>query len=213
MFTGIIKTIGHVIKIESINSNVRLAVDVNKDFCKHTKIGDSVSINGVCLTAVNKNVKDENNYSLFFDVVKETIDKSNIGLIKERDQVNIETPMMMNDGFDGHIVQGHVDTTGRIICNSNVKGNWELQVLVEKKFLRYCIEKGSIAIDGISLTIANIIKDFDKNFGMIKVAIIPHTLENTNLKFRSVNEEVNLEFDFFGKYIDKILKARMDRDE
>jgi len=210
MFTGIVKTLGHIIRVETINSSIRLVVNVKKDVCMHTKIGDSVSINGVCLTAVDKNVIDENNFSLFFDVVKETIDKSNMSLMSESDRVNVETPMMMNDGFDGHIVQGHVDTTGRIINNSNKNGNWELKVLVEKKFLKFCIEKGSIAIDGISLTIANINQNFDKNLGLISIAIIPHTLENTNLKFRKVNDEVNIEFDFFGKYIEKFLKARMD---
>ena len=137
------------------------------------------------MTAVKKN---EKNNSIFFDVVEETINKTNLDTIKLKEKVNLETPLKMSDGLDGHIVQGHVDTTGVILNNNLVDDNWLLNVKIKKKWLKYCILKGSIAIDGISLTISGINEDYDDYFGTISISIIPHTLEHTNLKYKKNND-------------------------
>ena len=126
--------------------------------------------------------------------------------------VNIETPLKLSDGLDGHIVQGHIDTIGEIVNNELIGDSWLLEVKIDKKWLKYCINKGSIAIDGISLTIAKVNDNYDNKFGSVSMSIIPHTLENTNLKFKTKNDTVNIETDFFGKYVEKFLNPRMDKN-
>ena len=110
--------------------------------------------------------------------------------------------------MDGHIVQGHVDSTGVIISNNLVDDSWLLKIKINKKWLKYCILKGSIAIDGISLTISNIDEDYDDTNGAISISIIPHTLEHTNLKYKKYDDLVNIETDFFAKYIEKLLPKK-----
>jgi len=205
MFTGIIKSLGEIKDITLNNNILKIMISSNKNLYNSTNIGDSVSVNGVCLTAVKKN---EKNNSIFFDVVKETINKTNLDTIKLKEKVNLETPLKMSDGLDGHIVQGHVDTTGVILNNNLVDDNWLLNVKIKKKWLKYCILKGSIAIDGISLTISGINEDYDDYFGTISISIIPHTLEHTNLKYKKNNDIVNIETDFFAKYIEKLLPIK-----
>ncbi len=205
MFTGIIKSLGEIKDITLNNNILKIMISSNKNLYNSTNIGDSVSVNGVCLTAVKKN---EKNNSIFFDVVEETINKTNLDTIKLKEKVNLETPLKMSDGLDGHIVQGHVDTTGVILNNNLVDDNWLLNVKIKKKWLKYCILKGSIAIDGISLTISGINEDYDDYFGTISISIIPHTLEHTNLKYKKNNDIVNIETDFFAKYIEKLLPIK-----
>tara|TARA_A100001015_G_C14997060_1_gene716660 strand:+ start:784 stop:1404 length:621 start_codon:yes stop_codon:yes gene_type:complete len=205
MFTGIIKSLGEIKDITLNNNILKIMISSNKNLYNSTNIGDSVSVNGVCLTAVKKN---EKNNSIFFDVVEETINKTNLDTIKLKEKVNLETPLKMSDGLDGHIVQGHVDTTGVILNNNLVDDNWLLNVKIKKKWLKYCILKGSIAIDGISLTISGINEDYNDYFGTISISIIPHTLEHTNLKYKKNNDIVNIETDFFAKYIEKLLPIK-----
>jgi len=222
MFTGIIKSLGTIYKAEEHDAPLRLQICASKDIFDTTNIGDSVSVNGVCLTAVHK-VKDRpptmtlqakrNINILFFDVVDETLQKTNFKLLKKLEKVNLETPLKMSDGLDGHIVQGHVDTVGQIISNKLIDDNWLLEVKIDKKWLKYCIHKGSIAIDGISLTIAKINDNYDDKCGSIFMSIIPHTLENTNLKFKTKDDTINIETDFFGKYVEKFLQPRMEANE
>ena len=205
MFTGIIKSVGEVKDIIKDDEILKIKISSSENIINSTKIGDSVSVNGTCLTAVEKNIQ---NHIISFDVVGETISKTNLDYLQNNEKVNLETPLKIIDGLDGHIVQGHVDTTALILRNEQVKDNWLLEVKIDKKWLKYCILKGSIAIDGISLTIANINDNYDNNNGSISVSIIPHTLENTNLKFKKCNDKVNIETDFFAKYIEKLLPKK-----
>jgi len=215
MFTGIIKSLGEVIGAKRIGSKLlNFEVEVRVDIWNETSIGDSIAVNGVCLTVKSKKVPPFAERSSFiFDVVDETLDKTNLGSIKLQEIVNIETPLKLSDGLDGHIVQGHIDTVGQIISNELIDDNWSLEIKIDKKWLKYCINKGSIAIDGISLTIAKINDNYDDKCGSISMSIIPHTLENTNLKFKTKNDTVNIEIDFFGKYVENFLKPRMDTNE
>ena len=212
MFTGIIRSLGEVYGFSSRKSKVlTFEVKVRADIWNKTNVGDSIAINGVCLTVKSKEsiaIKDSS--SFIFDIVNETLNKTNLGSIKLQETLNVETPLKLSDGLDGHIVQGHVDTVGVIIANKLIDNNWLLEVKIDKKWLKYCIKKGSITIDGISLTIANINDNYDDKCGSICMSIIPHTLENTNLKFKKINDTVNIETDFFGKYVEKFLKPRMD---
>ena len=205
MFTGIIKSVGEVKDIIKDDEILKIKISSSENIFNSTQIGDSVSVNGTCLTAVEKNIQ---NHIISFDVVGETISKTNLDYLQNNEKVNLETPLKIIDGLDGHIVQGHVDTTALILRNEQVKDNWLLKVKIDKKWLKYCILKGSIAIDGISLTIANINENYDNNYGSISVSIIPHTLENTNLKFKKCNDKVNIETDFFAKYIEKLLPKK-----
>ncbi len=209
MFTGIIKSVGEVKDIIKDDEILKIKISSSENIFNSTQIGDSVSVNGTCLTAVEKNIQ---NHIISFDVVGETISKTNLDYLQNNEKVNLETPLKIIDGLDGHIVQGHVDTTALILRNEQVKDNWLLKVKIDKKWLKYCILKGSIAIDGISLTIADINENYDNNYGSISVSIIPHTLENTNLKFKKCNDKVNIETDFFAKYIEKLLPKK-DWDE
>jgi len=202
MFTGIIKSLGEIKNIEINHKILKLVISSTESLYVTTNIGDSVSVNGVCLTAVKK---DEKQNLIYFDVVKETLEKTNLDSLKIDDKVNLESPLKMSDGLDGHIVQGHIDSTGIILSNNLEDESWLLKVKINKKWLKYCILKGSIAIDGISLTISNIDQDYDDIHGAISISIIPHTLEHTNLKYKKCNDLVNIETDFFAKYIEKLL--------
>ena len=209
MFTGIIKSLGTINNVQKNEFQLKLEICASKDIFDTTNIGDSVSVNGVCLTAINK-VKDKN--ILFFDVVDETLQKTNFKLLKKIEKVNLETPLKMSDGLDGHIVQGHIDTVGIIINNELIDENWLLEIKIDKKWMKYCILKGSIAIDGISLTIAKINEEYDDKYGSISISIIPHTLEKTNLQFKNRKDTVNIETDFFAKYIEKLLPKKEENE-
>ena len=209
MFTGIIKSLGEIKNIEINHKILKLVISSTESLYVTTNIGDSVSVNGVCLTAVKK---DEKQNLIYFDVVKETMKKTNLDSLKIDDKVNLESPLKMSDGLDGHIVQGHIDSTGIILSNNLEDESWLLKVKINKKWLKYCILKGSIAIDGISLTISNIDQDYDDIHGAISISIIPHTLEHTNLKYKKCNDLVNIETDFFAKYIEKLL-PKEEKDE
>ena len=213
MFTGIIETTGIIRKINKNNSGILLEILISskykEQYSNNSKIGDSIAVNGTCLTLVEKYDVDSK-LCLSFDVIRETLSKTNLGKLNQLDRVNLETPLKIGDGLDGHIVQGHIDTTGSIVYNSMHDNNWKLEVLIDKKWLKYCISKGSIAIDGISLTIANINDNFDPIQGSFSLAIIPLTLEKTNLKYKKITDTVNIEFDFFGKYIERLLEPRLD---
>lgn len=205
MFTGIIKSIGSIDNIVREKSMIKLEVRVSDEIFITTNIGDSVAINGTCLTAIKKNSSKK---ILFFDIVDETLKKTNLKYIKKLDSVNLETPLKLSDGLDGHIVQGHVDTTGKILKNEYSNDDWLLEVKIDKRWMKYCVLKGSIAIDGISLTIAKINDNYNDSYGSITMSIIPHTLKNTNLQYKNKKDTVNIETDFFAKYIEKLLPKK-----
>ena len=211
MFTGIVESLGVIDNIEKTELGLVFSISSNKEVFNKVNIGDSVSINGTCLTLTKK----ENSQNvLFFDIINETLDKTNLDSLKKTQEVNLETSLKFGDGLDGHIVQGHIDSIGLIVNNQLIgDDNWLLEVKIEKKWIKYCILKGSIAIDGISLTISAINDNYDSKYGSISMSIIPHTLENTNLKFKNQNDTVNIETDFFGKYIENFLKPRLEANE
>lgn len=192
MFTGIIETLARVEKIEREQTNIHFTF--SSAITQELKIDQSVSHNGVCLTIVKI---DGNNYTV--TAIDETLKRTNLGELNTGDMVNIERCMPANGRFDGHIVQGHVDTTA--ICKevNNLGGSWEFVFEHEKSKQNLTVEKGSITINGTSLTV---VKSGDTFFS---VHIIPYTFENTNFKNIKAGTKVNLEFDIVGKYVARLL--------
>lgn len=193
MFTGIIKDLGKITFIRRVKGGMEIGIKSNLKLVE----GDSVSVNGICLT-----VKSEKNNSFFFDISAETLKRSNIGKIRIGEVVNLEPAVTVNDTLSGHIVQGHIDGTGKIKAIKKMGGNLIFEILISKELMDFIVEKGSIAIDGTSLTVAYLRKTF------IGIAIIPYTYENTNLKNRRTGDMVNIETDIIGKYVKKFMEAR-----
>jgi riboflavin synthase len=192
MFTGIIKNIGVIKELTKKNNGYFLSVISNLNFTKKD-IGTSISCSGVCLT-LTKIKKNNKKNELFFYLSKHTILTSAYKYLKSGDIINLEKSMKYGDEFAGHFVQGHVDTTIKVLnINTNNSKSWTIFFNMPKKFKKFLIEKGSIAINGVSLTIAEI---FANKF---KVVIIPHTLQNTNLLKLQKNNYVNVEIDLIAK--------------
>lgn len=189
MFTGIIEEVG---KIKQVNPT-SLEIEA-KTVLEDTKIGDSISVNGVCLTVTNKN-----NDSFTADVMPETLRRSSLGDLKRGSHINLERAMPANGRFGGHIVSGHIDGIGTVSA-INKEGNAHLiKIKAGPDLLKYIVSKGSIAIDGISLTVADVT---DSDF---TVSIIPHTGSETTLLNKQIGEQVNLENDVLSKYVEKLL--------
>jgi len=195
MFTGIIEELG---KIKSIKESKDFyEVSITSKFSNEIKIGDSIAINGVCLTAT---YADEHIFNV--NIIRETLNKSSLNNLEDKVLVNLERAMAIQSRLDGHIVQGHVESVGKILGKDYLDKQTDFTIELNEKYLKYCIKKGSIAIDGISLTIADIVDN------KIIVAIIPHTLENTTLKFKEIGDIVNIETDMFAKYVENILAIK-----
>ena len=192
MFTGIIEELGEVKKLEREGENLHLTVESN--FTNELKIDQSVAHNGVCLTVVSI---DQNEYVV--TAIKETLDKSNLSTLAVGDLVNLERCMKIGDRVDGHMVYGHVDSTGVCKGKENQNGSTLFTFTFEDEFKNLIVEKGSVCLNGISLTVFNV------NGNEFSVAIIPYTIEHTNLKNIGEDDEINLEFDIFGKYLDKYI--------
>ena len=192
MFTGIIEELAKIEHVQELDDFY--TVKISSIFSDEIKVGDSIAVNGVCLTAT-----DVSNTSFTVDIIKETLNKSSLRNLNNQSYVNLERSMKVSSRIDGHIVQGHVESTSNIINIESFNNQTNFTIEVDQNYLKYCIKKGSIALDGISLTIAEIT---DNN---ITVAIIPYTLENTILKFKEIGDLVNLETDMFAKYIENIL--------
>ncbi len=193
MFTGIIEKIGKIVDLKKDKEN--LHITVKSDISSELKIDQSLSHDGICLTVI-----DINNGTHTVTAIKETIDKSNIGQLKINDTINLERAMQLNARLDGHIVQGHVDQVGKCTDIKEVEGSWVFTFSYDNKLNNLTIEKGSITVNGVSLTVV----DSKKN--SFSVAIIPFTYENTNFNKIKVNDYVNLEFDVIGKYVAKLLQ-------
>ena len=191
MFTGIIETLGIIKDIEKEGDNLHLTV--SSSITNELKIDQSVAHNGVCLTVVAIN-KDE--YTV--TAIKETILKTNLSEWKVGDFVNLERAMKLGDRLDGHIVQGHVDQTGECISIEEANGSWYFTFKYDRKLSNITIEKGSITINGVSLTVLN------SKEHQFSVAIIPYTYEHTNFNSFSVGTNINLEFDVVGKYVARL---------
>jgi riboflavin synthase len=199
MFTGIIETIGIVKDIQQDQENMHLTIETK--ITNELKIDQSVAHNGICLTVVN--IKDT-----FYTVtaIKETIEKTTIGNWKINDSINLERAMIIGSRLDGHIVQGHVDQVG--VCKEikEADGSWYFTFEYDKSLSNITIEKGSITINGTSLTVVN------SQLNSFSVAIIPYTYENTNFSRLKVGDSVNLEFDVIGKYVKRLAELRMVAD-
>jgi riboflavin synthase len=187
MFTGIVEELGRVRARDGQRFEIEAAV-----ILEDAKIGDSVSHNGVCLTVI-----DIGPGWYAVDAVEETLKRSNLGDLQPGDPVNLERPVRVNDRLGGHIVQGHVDGVGEIVRPAP-----ELQVRATPDVLRYVIEKGSITVDGCSLTVVDVLDDG------FTVAVIPHTADVTTLGLKGAGDKVNLEVDMVAKYIEKIVMER-----
>ena len=187
MFTGIVEELGSVKACLRQGMVYRLAIECSK-VLEATRIGDSIAVNGVCLTvtSIEKPV-------IFFDVMAETARSTNIGSLRAAEKVNLERSLKVGDRVSGHFVLGHVDCEGVIRSKGYVRDNLAFEISVKPGFLKYAVPKGSIAIDGISLTIS------EKRSGTVSVYIIPHTLKNTTLGFKGPSDRVNIEFDMLAK--------------
>jgi len=192
MFTGIIKGLGNIVRFDKKTTNrsaAKMEIKLGK-IAKGLKIGDSVAINGVCLTAVNvsKDIAE-------FEMVGETIKKTNLGSLKSGNKVNIERSLKVGERLEGHFVLGHVDGVGIISKMEKQPNQIKIWTKVPKELSKYIIKKGSVTIDGISLTVVDVLKD------QFSVSIIPHTMKITNLSYKKVGDKVNIETDILGKYI------------
>lgn len=193
MFSGIIEDLGKIVAIRSLDGG--LEFDISWSKTEELGIDDSISINGVCQTVVKKS---DDIFTV--QAIEETLRKTSFGDLKEGDHVNLERSLTLADRIDGHIVQGHVDTKAEIVKMDQEGTDWLIEIAVPEEFADYIVGRGSIAVDGISLTVA---RDLPQSF---MVAIIPYTYENTVLKDRKAGDFVNLEFDILGKYVLKYLK-------
>jgi len=191
MFTGIIEVLGEVINITRDKKN--LHITVKSSLSSELKIDQSLAHNGVCLTVVELG---ENTHTV--TAIQETIDKSNIGSLQIGDKVNLERAMLLGARLDGHIVQGHVDQVGKCIDVQKLEGSWFFTFEYDTQLNNITIEKGSITVNGVSLTVVN------SNKNSFSVAIIPYTFENTNFSTFKINDFVNLEFDVIGKYVARL---------
>ncbi len=191
MFTGIVEELGNVAAFD----HGRLTIQCSRVLSDLT-LGASIAVNGVCLTAV-----DISTEGFIADLAPETLDRSNLGDLHAGDPVNLERPLSLQTRLSGHIVQGHVDGTGALeSLRALGDGNWELLVRVPSDLDRYLVYKGSITLDGISLTMASV------DDGLVRVAIIPHTYEATNLSARKTGDRLNIECDVLAKHIGKLLE-------
>ena len=193
MFTGIIEHLASVKKLSTKAGGAELFLDFS-DFYNDLTLGESIAINGVCLT-----VKDIKGKIVSFDVSGETLKKSTLGRLRNTEKVNIERSLRVGDRLGGHFVTGHVDGIGAIKEKKQSADQCTMSFSVENKFTDMMIEKGSVAIDGISLTIV------DLSEGAFSVALIPYTLSSTTLGFKKTGGEVNIELDMMGKWIKKLL--------
>lgn len=199
MFSGIVEEAAKVVKITRDGGNVHLTLTCS--FVNELKIDQSVAHNGVCLTVVN--LPGDNSYTV--TAIQETLDRSNLGGLKEGDLVNLERSMLMNGRLDGHIVQGHVDCTATCESVEEVDGShyYLFRYNVDKDMARkgyVTVEKGSVTVNGVSLTVC------DSETDSFRVAIIPYTFEHTNFKNIQPGTRVNIEFDIIGKYLSRLME-------
>ncbi len=195
MFTGLVEEVGRVLSLKKSSQSAVLKVGCQK-ITEDIKIGDSISVNGVCLTVVSF----EKGF-VTFDVSAETLRRSNIGILKTKDFVNLERALRFSDRLGGHILQGHVDTITKVVGIKREGTGFLFSFRLPPAYRHLVVEKGSIGIDGISLTIATLFAD------TFSVAVIPHTYENTTLKLKRPGDIVNLEFDIIGKYVERMVKC------
>ena len=198
MFTGIVEELGEVVALTDLGDSVRLTLR-GPTVVEGAAHGDSIAVNGVCLTVVDATVD-----GFTADVMRETLDRSCLGALAAGDPVNLERPLRLDGRLGGHLVQGHVDGTGTILERSPSE-HWEVvRVSLPDDLARYVVHKGSVTVDGVSLTVASL---SDESF---TVSLIPTTLELTTLGRKKVGDPVNLEVDVVAKYVERLLASRTD---
>jgi riboflavin synthase len=196
MFSGIVETTARVVKLGQEHGNLHITMECS--FAKELRVDQSVAHNGVCLTVVSCN---DNDYTV--TAIAETLQKSNLSLLQIGDEVNVERSMRLDALLDGHLVQGHVDQTALCTCISEADGSWYFTFEYDTSRGNITVEKGSIAVNGVSLTVVN------SRHGSFQVAIIPYTYDITNFHCIRQGSAVNLEFDIVGKYISRIAQMYM----
>ncbi|MFI3261673.1 MAG: riboflavin synthase [Rikenellaceae bacterium] len=194
MFSGIVESIAKVVELRKEQENLHISLECS--FTNELKIDQSVAHNGVCLTVVSI---EGNVYTV--TAIQETLQKTNLGLFKVGDEINVERSMRPDSLLDGHIVQGHVDQVGKCVSVQETNGSWNFKFEYDDSTGNMTVEKGSICVNGVSLTVVNSQK------GSFEVAIIPYTFEHTNFHTFEVGTIINLEFDIIGKYILKMISA------
>jgi len=200
MFTGLIKYVGEVSKIEQADTSARLTINC-PPITSEIKVGDSVSVNGVCLT-----VTDFNNDSFGVDVMVQTLNLSSIGKLAIKDSVNLELATKSQDRLGGHIVQGHVDGLAQVVAITQEPKWQRMDLKLPDKLMKYVVSQGSIALDGVSLTVG----ELNDASNQVTVWLIPETLANTNLASKKVEDYLNFEVDVLAKYVERLI-ARGDK--
>jgi len=200
VFTGIIAEMGDIAALERKGGITQLLLN-SKEVIKDVEIGDSISVNGTCLTVVG--IKGA---AMRFDLSEETLKSTNLGLLRSGDRVNLEASLRPNSRLGGHFVSGHVDDIGRVKSKTQIGDTFKIEIEVSEKILAYFVEKGSVAVDGISLTVVDILR---RSF---TVTIIPHTALFTTIGFKGPGDTVNIEVDVIGKYVARFLNKGMDKD-
>ena len=195
MFTGIVEQVGNVVAAQDHETHRTL--ELSGHDLGTMEVGSSIAVNGVCLTAITVD-----NADVTVNVIPETLQRSNLGALIEGDPINLELPMLASGRFDGHIVQGHVDGVGVIATVTADEAGTVMTVTPPKELMSFIVEKGSITLDGVSLTVAGLTDD------TFSVALIPHTLEITTLGLRKPGDAVNLEVDVLAKYVERLLEKR-----
>jgi len=205
MFTGIIAALGKVVAVQTQGGDVRLEVASQKLDLNDVELGDSIAVNGVCLTVVSMQSD-----RVYFDVSRETLDRTSIGIAKIGSEINLEKALALGDRLGGHFVSGHVDGMGECIKRETSARSIIFQFRIPSNLERYIAEKGSICIDGVSLTVNEVSQ------GIFEVNIIPHTLEETIIKDYQVGTRVNLEVDLIARYLERLIpgeKSNVTQDK
>lgn len=192
MFTGIIEEIGEISGVKPSSKKSSFTVRAKKTL-KKKKIGDSIAVNGACVTVTKLDSK-----SFTFDAIEETLNKTNLKRLKNGDKVNLESALKFGQSLDGHLVQGHIDTEGKVLRLSKNSGESTLRIQFPKKIGEFIATKGSITINGVSLTVSALKNDY------FEVKLIPHTLRESNLKDLVQNDKVNLEVDLIARYLKRL---------
>jgi riboflavin synthase len=198
MFTGIVEELGRVISIDAKATGARLTIECSQ-ILDGACVGASIAVNGACVTAV-----ELSGGGFSADLAPETLKRTNLGHLKKGSPVNLERPLRADSRLDGHFVLGHVDGTAEIVSLSPLgEGNWWLRIRAPRDLMRYIVSKGSLAVDGISLTVAEIVED------LVSFTIIPHTYANTTLHSYSSRSLVNLEVDILAKHLEKLIPTHL----
>ncbi|NCO68481.1 MAG: riboflavin synthase [Nitrospirae bacterium CG_4_10_14_0_8_um_filter_41_23] len=200
MFTGLILEMGEILSFKKRSGGAILSLKAN-EVASTAKKGDSISVNGVCLTVVNKN-----NDTLSFDLSEETLRSTNLGSLKTGDIVNLEPSLSPDSKIGGHFVTGHVDAAGRIRSKVNIGNMMKVEIEAPANTINFLVEKGSVAVDGISFTVVDILKD------VFTIVIIPHTAKFTTIGFKNTGDTVNIEVDILGKYVARFLNRDGNKD-